>query len=125
MKPTKVMIVDDDEDIRLICELAIRRIGEWDVVLAASGEEALALAQSERPDVILLDVMMPGIDGPTTLARLRDQADTQNIPVVFLTAKAQQREVDHYMDLGATGVICKPFDVIKLADKIRGIVDGS
>jgi CheY-like chemotaxis protein len=118
------MIVDDDEDIRLICELAVRRIGGWDVVSAASGEEALALAPRERPDVILLDVMMPGIGGLTTLARLRDQPETRNIPVVFLTAKAQQREVDRYMALGATGVICKPFDVIKLADQIRDIVDG-
>ncbi|TFG96143.1 MAG: response regulator [Myxococcales bacterium] len=120
----KVMIVDDDEDIRLICELAIRRIGKWDVVVAASGEEALALAQTEGPDVILLDVMMPGIDGPTTLARLRDQPETRKIPVVFLTAKAQQREVDRYMALGATGVISKPFDIIKLADEIRRIVEG-
>jgi CheY-like chemotaxis protein len=120
----KVMIVDDDEDIRLICELAIRRIGKWDVVVAASGEEALALAQSEGPDVILLDVMMPGIDGPTTLARLRDRPETRKIPVVFLTAKAQQREVDRYMALGATGVISKPFDIIKLADEIRRIVEG-
>jgi CheY-like chemotaxis protein len=124
VKPTKVMIVDDDEDIRLICEIAIRRIGKWDVVAAASGEEALALARSERPDVILLDVMMPGIDGPTTLARLRDQPETRKVPVVFLTAKAQQREVDRYLRLGAAGVICKPFDVIKLADEIRAIVDG-
>jgi len=124
VKPTKVMIVDDDQDIRLICELAIRRIGKWDVVMAASGEEALALVRSERPDVILLDVMMPGIDGLTTLAMLRDHPETREIPVVFLTAKAQKREVDHYMALGATGVIRKPFNVIKLADEIRDIVGG-
>jgi two-component system OmpR family response regulator len=120
----KVMIVDDDEDIRLICELAIRRVGKWDFVGAASGEEALELVQSERPDVILLDVMMPGIDGPTTFARLRERPETRRIPVVFLTAKAQQREVERYLALGATGVICKPFDVIKLADEIRAIVEG-
>lgn len=124
MNSTKVMIVDDDEDIRLICELAIRKIGGWEFVAAASGEEALALAPRERPDVILLDVTMPGIDGLETLARLRDQPETRKIPVVFLTAKAQQREVDRYMALGATGVICKPFDVVKLADEIRGIVEG-
>lgn len=123
MKTMKLMIVDDDEDIRLICELAIRRIGKWDVVTAASGEEALVLAHSERPDVILLDVMMTGIDGPTTLARLRESPEIREIPVIFLTAKAQQHEVDHYMALGANGVICKPFDVNKLADDIRGIVD--
>jgi CheY-like chemotaxis protein len=125
VKPKKIMIVDDDEDIRLVCDLAVRRAGEWDTVMAASGEEALALARTKRPDVILLDVMMPGIDGPTTLAMLRDQPETRNIPVIFLTAKAQKREVDHYMALGASGVIRKPFDAIKLADEIRGIVDGS
>ena len=124
MNVTKVMIVDDDEDIRMVCELAVRRIGGWEVVMAASGAEALALARSEQPDVILLDVMMPGIDGPTTLERLRNQPETESIPVIFLTAKAQKQEVDRYMTLGATGVIGKPFQVMTLADEIRRIVEG-
>jgi CheY-like chemotaxis protein len=122
VKPKKVMIVDDDEDIRLICELALRRIGRWEVVAVASGEEALAQASSERPDVILLDVMMPGIDGPTTLERLLDCPETQDIPVIFLTAKAQKPEVDRYMTLGAAGVICKPFDLNSLTHEVRSIV---
>ena len=69
----KILIVDDDEDIRLVSELAVRRIGRWDVVSAATGEEALDRARSEQPDAILLDVMMPGTDGPTTLAMLREE----------------------------------------------------
>ncbi len=118
------MIVDDDEDIRLVGELAARRIGKWDVVLAATGEEALDRARSEQPDVILLDVMMPSIDGPATLAMLREDPDTATIPVIFLTAKVQKHEIEHYMALGATGVIAKPFDVMTLPGQIRRIVDG-
>jgi CheY-like chemotaxis protein len=121
----KVMIVDDDEDIRIVCELAVRKVGKWDVVMAASGREALDLARSELPDVILLDVMMPGMDGPQTLEGLRNQSQTAKIPVIFLTAKAQQREIDRYMALGANGVIRKPFDVMKLTDEIRRIVEAS
>lgn len=124
MTITKIMIVDDDEDIRLVTELAARRIGNWDVVVAATGEEALDQARSEQPDVILLDVMMPDIDGPTTLAMLREEPDTAEIPVIFLTAKAQKQEVERYLALGATGVILKPFNVMTLADEIRGIVEG-
>jgi CheY-like chemotaxis protein len=120
----KIMIVDDDEDIRLVGELAARRIGKWDVVVAATGEEALERARSEQPDVILLDVMMPRVDGPATLAMLREEPDTAGIPVIFLTAKVQKHEVERYMALGATGVIVKPFDVITLPDQIRRIVDG-
>ncbi len=124
MTITKIMIVDDDEDIRLVTELAARRIGKWDVVVAATGEEALDQARSEQPDVILLDVMMPDIDGPTTLAMLREEPDTAEIPVIFLTAKAQKQEVERYLALGATGVILKPFNVMTLADEIRCIVEG-
>ena len=120
----KVMIVDDDEDIRLVSELAARRIGHWDVVVAATGEEALEGARSEQPDVILLDVMMPKMDGPTTLAMLREDPVTAGIPVIFLTAKAQKQEVERYLALGATGVIVKPFEVETFADEIRRIVEG-
>jgi CheY-like chemotaxis protein len=104
----KVLVVDDDEDIRLLSELALRRIGGWEVAVASSGEEALERAREQKPDVILLDVMMPRIDGPTTLAMLREEPSTANVPVIFLTAKVQQREVDRYRALGARGVIRKP-----------------
>jgi CheY-like chemotaxis protein len=120
----KVMVVDDDEDIRLVSELAARRLGKWEVVAAATGEEALERARSEQPDVILLDVMMPEIDGPTTLAMLREDPTTASIPVIFLTAKAQKEEVERYLALGAVGVILKPFDVMTFPDEIRRIVEG-
>ena len=122
MKVSKVMIVDDEEDIRLVAELAARRIGHWEVVLAASGSEALMKAAVERPDVVLLDVMMPGMNGLATLEKLRAQPETAGIPVIFLTAKVQRHEVDEYRAIGACGVIRKPFDVMTLADEIREIV---
>ena len=118
----KIMIVDDDEDIRIVTEIAARRFGNWSVVSVASGEEALEKARSEHPDVILLDVMMPVLDGPTTLARLRANPDTATIPVIFLTAKVQHHEVEQYLALGARGVISKPFDVTTLPEEIRRIL---
>ena len=125
MKITKIMIVDDDEDICTVVELAARRVGGWDVVVAASGQEALAKARSERPDVILLDAMMPVLDGPATLVKLREEPSTATIPVIFLTAKVQRREVERYMVLGAIGVIRKPFDAMTLPDEVRRIVQGA
>jgi CheY-like chemotaxis protein len=121
----KVLIVDDDEDIRRVAEIALRRIGGWDAVHAASGSEAIAQARAEQPDVILLDVMMPDGDGPQTLARLRADPATAKLPVIFLTARVQKRELDSYRGLGATGVIEKPFDATALPDEIRRIVEGA
>ena len=125
MSIQKILIVDDDDDIRSVSALAARRLGAWEVLLAATGREALDLARSEQPDVILLDVMMPGIDGPATLAMLRDQPDTREIPVIFLTAKVQRRDAENYEELGALGVIFKPFDVLTFADDIRAMVEKS
>jgi CheY-like chemotaxis protein len=121
----KIMIVEDDEDIRDICAMSARKIGKWDVVIAASGEEALVMSAIEEPDVILLDVMMPGMDGITTLAKLREQELTSHLPVIFFTARVQEHELRHYLALGAAGVIQKPFDPMTLPDEIRRIVDRS
>ena len=125
MTITKIMIVDDDEDICTVAELAARRVGGWDVVVAASGQEALDKARSERPDVILLDAMMPVLDGPSTLVKLREEPSTATIPVIFLTAKVQRREIERYMALGAIGVIRKPFNAMTLPDEVRRIVRGA
>jgi two-component system OmpR family response regulator len=125
LKITKIMIVDDDEDICIVAALAARKVGHWDVVVATSGQEALAKARSERPDVILLDAMMPVLDGPATLVKLREESSTAAIPVIFLTAKVQRREVERYMALGAIGVIRKPFDAMTLPDEVRRIVQGA
>ncbi|MBW2287012.1 MAG: response regulator [Deltaproteobacteria bacterium] len=122
MKIEKVMIVDDDEDVRAISVLAARKIGNWAVVSVGSGDEAVALAPVERPDVILLDVMMPAPDGPATMALLRDDPVTATIPIIFLTAMAQRHDIERYLELGACGVICKPFDATALPDEIRRIL---
>lgn len=118
----RVLLVDDEPDIRRIGQLSLERVGGWQVVLAGSSAEALAAAGRERPDVILLDVMMPVADGPTTLARLREQADTAEIPVIFMTAKVQQHEVQRLLGLGAVGVIPKPFDPMTLPDEVRRVL---
>ncbi len=123
MTIAKIMMVDDEPRIRRIGELSLRGVGKWQVVLAGSGREAVELARRERPDVILLDVMMPGMDGPATLAELRDGDDTRLIPVIFLTAKAQRHEVERYRLLGAAGVLTKPFDPMTLPEEIRSIVE--
>ena len=122
MTISKILIVEDDEDIRTVIEVVARLVGDWQVLLAASGAEALERAKSEQPDVILLDVMMAGMDGPETLARLRQQTSTARIPVIFLTAKAQKHEVQSYLALGANGVIIKPFEAMTLPDEIRRIL---
>lgn len=121
----KVLLVDDDEDIRVIGEMALREVGGLEVVMASGGEEALQLVGPERPDVILLDVMMPRMDGPTTFKRLQHDEATAEIPVVFVTAKVQRQEIQRYLDLGAIGVIGKPFDPMTLADELRRIAAGA
>ena len=117
-----ILIVDDEEDIRLVSRLSLGRVGGWQAFVAASGPEAVEVADREQPDLILLDVMMPETDGPATLALLRGQESTASIPVVFLTAKVQKREVERYLELGALGVIRKPFDPMTLPEEIRRIV---
>jgi PAS domain S-box-containing protein len=119
----KVLIVDDEPDIRRIARLSLARLGGMEVIEASNGDEGLDLARDERPDAILLDVMMPGRDGPSTLAALRADARTAAIPVVFLTAKAMRAEVDRLRSLGATGVLTKPFDPMTLAADLRAALE--
>jgi len=119
----RVLIVDDDEDVRNITELAASRLGNWETTLAANGVEALEKARSDPPDVILLDVMMPELDGPATLVRLREDPVTAGVPVIFLTAKAQRGEVESYKALGACGVIVKPFEIRNFVAQVRQIVE--
>ncbi|MCH9688930.1 MAG: response regulator [Deltaproteobacteria bacterium] len=121
----KVLLVDDDEDIRTIGQMALHDVGGLDTFLAAGGEAALEVAAREQPDVILLDVMMPEMDGPTTFRRLREGEATAAIPVVFVTAKVQRHEVQRYLGMGVVGVICKPFDPMTLPDELRRIVTQS
>jgi CheY-like chemotaxis protein len=120
----KVLLVDDDPDIRALGEICLRKVGGWEVVLADSGGECLRQAVQEQSDVILLDVMMPGVDGPATLSALREDGATASIPVLFLTARVRRHEVEAYEALGVAAVIAKPFDPMTLPDQIRRVVGG-
>ncbi len=111
----KVLLVDDDDDVRVLGQLSLRRRG-WEVVVAADGPEALEVARRELPDALLLDVQMPGWDGPETLAALRQEPACAAIPVVFLTAQADADDVLRYRQLGAMGVIGKPFAPLQLPE---------
>ena len=122
MSVLRVLLVDDDPDIRFIGEMALARVGKFDVTVAESGERCLELAAAQ-PDVILLDVMMPGLDGTATLARLREDPALARIPVIFMTAKVQDSELARYRELGAHGVIAKPFDPMTLHARVQGLLD--
>jgi CheY-like chemotaxis protein len=116
-----ILIIDDEPDIRLIVRLSLERRG-LTVVEASGGQEGVALARRAPPDAILLDVMMPKVDGPTTLAELRAAPESASIPVVFLTAKAQRSELERLRNLGAAGVLTKPFDPMTLADEVLAML---
>ena len=118
----KVLLVDDEDDIRTIGQLSLSRVGGWQTVLASSGADAVSKAAAEAPDLILLDVMMPGMDGPTTLGKLRAQEATAKTPIIFMTAKIQKQEVARYLELGAVGVIGKPFDPMTLPAEIKRLL---
>jgi DNA-binding response OmpR family regulator len=119
----KVLIIDDDADIRMIAGMSLTRLGGMEVVEAASGAEGVRRAAEEQPDVILLDMMMPIMDGSQTLSALRAQPATATTPVIFLTAKAVQVEVARMRDLGAAGVLIKPFDPRTLAGDVRALIN--
>ena len=115
----KVLIVDDEDDIRELARISLERVGGLEVVVASSGEEGIAMATAEQPDAVLLDAMMPGIDGPQTLERLKANAATAQIPVVFLTGSVQEFERDRFTALGAVAILPKPFDPMTLAKDLR------
>jgi two-component system OmpR family response regulator len=119
----KVLIIDDEEDVRYIVQMSLGRVGAMTVVEATSGEQGIALAKSEQPSFILLDMMMPGMDGAAVFRALRAAPETAAIPVVFLTAKAMVSEIQRLKDLGAKGVVVKPFDPLTLAGQIKAILD--
>ncbi len=117
---TKILYVEDDLDIQTVAQIALEMVGGFTLRICSSGREALEPASVEfAPDLILLDVMMPEMDGPTTLARLREYPQLAKTPVIFMTAKVQASEVTHYKSIGAIGVIAKPFDPMQLAQQVR------
>jgi CheY-like chemotaxis protein len=119
------LIVDDDGDIREVARLSLELIGGWAVSEADCGSEAIERARALSPDVILLDVMMPGIDGVATLRVLSHDPRTSHIPVIFLTAKAQNGELRRLETAGACGLIAKPFDPMRLAQEIEVILSAA
>jgi two-component system, OmpR family, response regulator len=121
MKLERILYAEDEPDIQLVAKLALEVLGGFKVLLCGSGAEVVEQAPSFEPNLILLDVMMPGMDGPATLKRLRGDPHTAKIPVIFLTAKAQSSEVKHYQALGALDVIAKPFDPMMLATQVQEI----
>ena len=120
-KLEKVLYVEDEADIRAIAELALAKVGGFEVLICASGPEAIEKAAGFKPDIMLLDVMMPGMDGPSTLEALRALPGLGAVPAVFLTAKALPAEIARYKKLGARGTIAKPFDPMTLSDQVRAI----
>ena len=117
----RILHVEDDPSIQAIAKVALEAVGGFQVLSCASGQEALDQVQGFAPDFILLDVMMPGMDGPQTLELLRQLVDIEQTPVAFMTAKVQPNEVAHYRSLGARDVIIKPFDPMQLANQVRNI----
>jgi two-component system alkaline phosphatase synthesis response regulator PhoP len=118
----RVLLIDDEDDIREVAAMSLEMVAQCTVFEARFGEEGVRKADEEQPDVILLDVMMPAIDGPTTLLQLRACQSTRHIPVIFLTAKVQAADLRRFHDLGASGVIAKPFDPMLLAREITAIL---
>ena len=120
---SQILIIDDEEAILAVTQLSLKMVAEWEVVTATSGPEGVIKAEAEQPDAVLLDVMMPKMDGITTFKRLQANAKTQAIPVILLTAKAQATEQRQYQEMGVTGVITKPFNSLTLANQIAEILD--
>ncbi|MEW9919239.1 response regulator [Marimonas sp. MJW-29] len=120
----KLLHVEDDADIREIAEMSLSLSGEFEVTQCVSGEDALAQVKDFTPDVILLDMMMPGLTGRQTLEEMRKMPHLADVPAIFMTARAQAAELDELRDAGAADVISKPFDPMSLADQIKAVLGG-
>jgi two-component system, OmpR family, response regulator len=118
-----VILVDDDDDIRTIAEMSLTLVGGFTVMAASCGRTAIDLALRETPDVIVLDVMMPGMDGLNTLRQIRLHPQLAAVPVIFMTAKVQARDLAQYVRAGAIGVITKPFDAMNLPREVQHLLD--
>ncbi|WP_192250395.1 response regulator [Mesorhizobium silamurunense] len=120
--PARILYVDDEDDIREIAQMSLELEPQFEVRSSASGAEALTDAADWQPDLILLDVMMPDMDGPETMKRLAASPLTASIPVAFITARTQTHQVEHYLAMGAVGVIAKPFDPLALAGEVSKLL---
>jgi two-component system, OmpR family, response regulator len=121
----KILIVDDDPATLLVASMALQYSGGFEVLLANSGTDAIESARKNHPDAILMDIVMHDLDGLSVLYRLRDQAETGNIPIIFHTARANPNEIRDLLSSGAKGVIGKPTDPLQLGDEIHRILSGN
>jgi CheY-like chemotaxis protein len=121
----KVLIIDDEDDIREVAALSLESVAGWEVITAGSGAQGLLRAAEHQPDAILLDVMMPGMDGPTTFRELRRNPETARIPVLLLTAKVQSNDQRRFADLGVDAILFKPFDPMALSTQIEAALGWS
>ena len=115
----RILYVEDEPDIRAVAQIALESVGGFILEICSTGDEAVEHAVAFGPDLVLLDVMMPGMDGPSTLAKLREMPELADIPAIFMTAKVQPQEVQHFKSLGAIDVIAKPFDPMTLSSHIE------
>ncbi len=125
MATKRILIVDDDADIREATQLCLEITGQWEVLMAGNGIEGLAIAQFEKPDAVLLDMRLPGMDGITILRKLRENAETKEIPIIILTAKAQSNERKVFDQLKVAAVITKPYDPLTISDQIASALGPS
>jgi len=120
---TKILCVEDEADIRAVARVALETVGQFQVTMCSSGQEALDTLPDFAPQLVLLDVMMPGMDGPTTYQEIRKLDGYSEVPIIFMTAKVMESDREQYIALGASGIIAKPFDPMVLSDQIRQIWD--
>ena len=115
----KILYAEDEEDIQIIAKIALEELGGFEVKYCNNGKEVLDNIEAYQPDLLLLDVMMPGMDGPATLQKIRENPAYTKIPAIFMTAKIQPNEIVQYREMGVVDVIAKPFDPMKLAESVR------
>jgi len=121
----RILVIDDEDDIREVAQLSLETIAGWEVYSASSGEEGIRVAAEQRPDAILLDVMMPEMDGPSTFRALQANEATAGIPVILLTAKVQASDRSRFEGLGVTAVLTKPFDPMELSQDVAAALGWS
>jgi two-component system, OmpR family, alkaline phosphatase synthesis response regulator PhoP len=119
----KVLLIDDEDDIREVAALTLETMADFEVLAASDGMSGVEQAKLHQPEVILLDVMMPGLDGLATFALLQQMESTREIPVIFMTARIQGADRRRLSDLGALGIIAKPFDPMTLSDEVIALLD--
>ena len=118
----RILVIDDEDNVREVTKMSLEVMGGWDTLAASSGTDGITLAEAEQPDAILLDVMMPGMDGPTTFQKLQEKESTRAIPVILLTAKVQSADRARFQELGVAGVLTKPFDPATLHEQVAHLL---